>query len=79
MKMVLVRSDKKNDTMIVKLNFTKSGHAKATDRSKTKKYKVAADYLINGKRLNISHHANIIVMRRESKVTSSIERYYVSK
>jgi hypothetical protein len=72
MKMVFSRSDKKNDTMIVKLNFTKSGHAMAAEQSKTGNDKVAADYLINGEKLSVIPRANMMVMRKESKANPSM-------
>jgi hypothetical protein len=72
MKMVFVRSDKNNDTIIVKINFTNSERVKTTEQSRNTKNKIAAHYLMNGKTINIRHHAAMMMVRKESMINPSI-------
>ena len=68
MGLIFVRSDKKNDTIIAKLNWTGFGLIKTQKQSKIKNNKVLPECLMNGEKMNVPHHAAIMTIRKNQPV-----------
>lgn len=72
MGMVFIRSDKKNDSIIVKLNLIATGHVKTAKQATIKNNKIVVEYLINGKKMEISHRANMMIIRNGPMISRLI-------